>query len=123
MTTSQLASASAPVWLLVLATLIGSGGVTAIITAIIPRIHAPRRWISAAIAADPTIKKLELEIFRQTLFMPTTDRAQHEHQLEAGREYLRLGGNGAGHVRAQQLEDDYAKRLDTDNWIYTGEGK
>jgi len=43
---------------------------------------------------------------------------QHEHQLDAGKAYTELGGNGPGHVRCQQLEDDYRHRLDTDDWNY-----
>lgn len=64
------------------------------------------------------IRRLELEIYRQSLFLPTTSRMQHEHQLDAGKAYTELGGNGPGHVRCQQLEDDYRHRLDTDDWNY-----
>lgn len=44
---------------------------------------------------------------------------QHEHQLDAaGKAYVERGGNGAGHARYQQLNDDYRYRLKTDEWDY-----
>ena len=45
-------------------------------------------------------------------------RMQHEHQLDAGKAYTEHGGNGAGHVRYQQLADDYRQRLNSDDWNY-----
>lgn len=74
--------------------------------------------LEQAIAASPTIRRLELEIQRQALFQPTLSRIQHEHQLDAGRAYTRLVGNGPGHVRYEQLFDDYRRRLETDDWTY-----
>ncbi|WP_239659210.1 hypothetical protein [Alloscardovia omnicolens] len=72
-----------------------------------------------AIAESATIRRLELEIYRQSLFLPTTSRMQHEHQLDAaGKAYVERGGNGAGHARYQQLNDDYRYRLKTDEWDY-----
>ena len=50
------------------------------------------------IEQSPTIKRLELEVYRQTLFQTTGTRSQHECQLDAGLEYTRLGGNGPGHI-------------------------
>lgn len=97
--------------------IIGSGAFTACVSWLIRRLDA-RRDIEASIAESPTIRRLELEIYRQTLFLPTLDRTQHEHQLEVGRQYVSLGGNGCGHVRVAQLEDDYRRRLETDDWTY-----
>ena len=64
------------------------------------------------------MRRLELEIYRQSLFLPTTSRMQHEHQLDAGKAYVERGGNGAGHARYQQLNDDYRQRLKADDWNY-----
>ena len=50
--------------------------------------------LEKTLESSPIIKRLELEIYRQTLFLPTMSRMQHETQLNAGREYMRLGGNG-----------------------------
>ena len=77
-----------------------------------------RKDLEQAIETSPTIQRLELEIYRQSLFLPTMSRMQHEHQLDAGKAYTKHGGNGAGHVRYQQLADDYRRRLETDNWNY-----
>lgn len=71
-----------------------------------------------AIAESATIRRLKLEIYRQSLFLPTTSRMQHEHQLDAGKAYVKRGGNGAGHARYQQLNDDYRYRLTADDWDY-----
>ena len=30
-----------------------------------------------------------------------------------------MGGNGTGHIRLEQLEDDYRRRLEADDWDYT----
>ena len=43
---------------------------------------------------------------------------QHEHQLDAGKAYTEHGSNGAGHVRYQQLADDYQQRLNSNDWNY-----
>lgn len=75
--------------------------------------------LEKTLESSPNIKRLELEIYRQTLFLPTHSRMQHENQLDAGREYMRLGGNGPGHIRCQQLADEYKQRLETDDWDYS----
>lgn len=56
---------------------------------------------------------------RQVLMQDTHDRLSHEHQLEAGREYLAAGGNGIGHARYEQLLADYKWRLAHSDWDYT----
>lgn len=56
---------------------------------------------------------------RQALMQDPHDRLSHEHQLEAGREYLGAGGNGIGHARYEQLLADYKWRLAHSDWDYT----
>jgi hypothetical protein len=56
---------------------------------------------------------------RQALMQDPHDRLSHEHQLEAGREYLGAGGNGIGHTRYEQLLADYKWRLAHSDWDYT----
>lgn len=101
------------------AAILGSGTVSTITSWLIGRAdRRDLRSLEKSIANSKTIRHIELELYRQTLFLPTLNRTEHEHQLEAGREYLRLGGNGAGHARYDQLKDDYRHRLETDNWSY-----
>lgn len=101
----------------ILVAVLGSGALTTLTSWLLHR--ADRRDdLEKALRDSPTIRRIELELFRQTLFLPTTDRAAHEHQLEAGREYLALGGNGSGHARFEQLEADYKDRLSEDDWDY-----
>ncbi len=103
--------------ILLLSAVISSGAVTTLVTWLLRRIDQ-RRDMERAIAESATIRRLELEIYRQSLFLPTTSRMQHEHQLDAGKAYVERGGNGAGHARYQQLNDDYRQRLKTDDWNY-----
>ncbi|NMM93493.1 hypothetical protein [Bifidobacterium oedipodis] len=103
--------------ILIVCAVIGSGAVTSLVSWLLRRLDQ-RRDMERAIADSPTIRRLELEIYRQSLFQSTTNRMQHEHQLDAGREYTRLGGNGPGRIRLRQLEDDYRQRLDTNHWNY-----
>jgi len=103
--------------IVILCAIIGSGALTAITTWILRRIDQHYN-LEQAIAGSATIRQLELEIYRQSLFQPTTSRMQHEHQLDAGREYTRLGGNGPGRVRHRQLIDEYRRRLDSNDWTY-----
>lgn len=74
--------------------------------------------VEQAIENSPTIREIQLELDRQTLFAEPRSRAEHEHQLDVGEAYLRLGGNGAGHLRLEQLQQDYEHRLETNNWTY-----
>lgn len=39
--------------------------------------------------------------------------------VTAGEEYLKLGGNGGGHIRLTQLQEEYALRLQSNDWDYT----
>lgn len=74
--------------------------------------------IEQAIDASPTIREIQLELDRQTLFAEPKSKAEHEHQLDVGEAYLKLGGNGAGHIRLDQLREDYERRLKDDDWDY-----
>lgn len=56
---------------------------------------------------------------RQAMMVEPHDRIEHEHQLDAGREYLASGGNGIGHMRYDQLEACYQWRLAHGDWDYT----
>lgn len=76
--------------------------------------------VEKAIEESPTIREIQLELDRQTLFAEPHSRAEQEHQLDVGEAYLKLGGNGAGHVRLEQLKDDYERRLSSDDWVYKG---
>lgn len=96
---------------------IGSGAVTSLTSWLLRRIDR-HRDLEHVIESSPTIRRLELEIYRQSLFQSTGSRGQHECQLDAGRQYTRLGGNGPGHIRYRQLAEDYRRRLDADDWIY-----
>lgn len=69
---------------------------------------------------DEEMRANRLVSLRQCLFVHPRDRNAHESALESGREYVRLGGNGSGHIRLEQLEDDYRRRLEADDWDYSG---
>lgn len=56
---------------------------------------------------------------RQAMMQDPHDRLTHEHQLDAGREYLASGGNGIGHTRYEQLLADYEWRMAHSDWDYT----
>ena len=103
--------------ILIVCTILGSGTLTTLVTWLLRRIDQ-RKDTEQAIADSATIRRLELEIYRQSLFLPTTSRMQHEHQLDAGKAYVEHGGNGAGHARYQHLNDDYRRRLAADDWNY-----
>lgn len=68
---------------------------------------------------DEEMRQNRLVSLRQCLFAHPRDRNAHESALESGREYVRLGGNGSGHIRLEQLEDDYRRRLETGDWDYS----
>ena len=104
----------------ILVAILGSGALTTLTSWLLHR--ADRRDdLERALAESPTIRRLELELYRQTLFLDTTNRAEHEHQLEVGAEYLALGGNGAGHARFTLLEEDYKRRLAANDWNYSSQ--
>lgn len=56
---------------------------------------------------------------RQAMMEDPHDRLNHEHQIEAGKEYLASGGNGIGHARYSQLLADYEWRMAHSDWDYT----
>jgi uncharacterized membrane-anchored protein YhcB (DUF1043 family) len=64
------------------------------------------------------VSDIHLSILRSQLFAQTTSREHEEAQLEAGKLYLSKGGNGSGHIRYQQLCEDYQRRLNDDDWVY-----
>lgn len=64
---------------------------------------------------DEEMRQNRLVSLRQCLFAHPRDRNAHESALESGREYIAMGGNGTGHIRLEQLEDDYRRRLETED--------
>lgn len=65
------------------------------------------------------IREVKLIVLRQCLFARPRDRNAHESMLQSGEEYLKLGGNGVGHIRLSQLQEEYALRLQTNDWDYS----
>lgn len=65
------------------------------------------------------LKSIKLIVLRQCLFASPHDRNAHESALEYGKEYIDEGGNGPGHIRYNQLSDDYRRRLEADDWDYS----
>lgn len=105
-------------------TLLGGGILVPVVQHMLKRQdQSARRMMEDAIGDSPTIRRLELEIYRQTLFRDPSSRVEAEHQLDVGRQYLELGGNGAGHLRLEQLEAAYSRRLKTGDWDYTRQPK
>lgn len=105
-------------------TLLGGGILVPVVKHLLKRQdRSARRMMEDAIGDSPTIRRLELEIYRQTLFHDPSSRIEAEHQLDIGRQYIRLGGNGAGHLRLEQLEATYSRRLKTGDWDYTCQPK
>ena len=70
--------------ILIVCAVIGSGAITSLVSWLLRKLDQ-RRDLERAIEASPTIRRLELEIYRQSLFLPTMSRMQHEHQLDAGK--------------------------------------
>lgn len=70
-------------------------------------------------AQDEQLSAIRLIVLRQCLFSRPHDRTAHESALEYGAEYVRLGGNGPGHIRYEQLSEDYRRRLKSNDWDYT----
>lgn len=65
------------------------------------------------------IREVKLIVLRQCLFARPRDRNAHESVLQSGEEYLKLGGNGVGHIRLTQLQEEYALRLQSGDWDYS----
>lgn len=70
-------------------------------------------------ALDRSTTEIMLINLRQCIFANPHDRNAEESILQSGEEYLRLGGNGVGHIRLNQVREDYAKRLEYNDWDYT----
>lgn len=103
----------------VVAAVIGSGAAQTAVSWALGRAGGREQdRVEQAIEHSPTIREIQLELDRQTLFAEPKSRAEHEHQLDVGAAYIRLGGNGAGHLRLEQLQQDYERRLQTDDWTY-----
>lgn len=103
----------------VAAAVIGSGAAQTAVSWALGRADGKEQErVEQAIESSPTIREIQLELDRQTLFAEPRSRAEHEHQLDVGETYLKLGGNGAGHLRLEQLQQDYEHRLQTDDWTY-----
>lgn len=131
-------SETIPVWLAALSTIIGSGVGTTIVSWLLQRVDRSDRLLTKddldkALSDSQVIReiqsklgndyaslhRIELNSLRAELFAHTTSRTQHERQLEAGAEYLKLGGNGLGHARLDWLTHDYEQRLADCDWDYT----
>lgn len=137
--------ASPEFWTALIVASVGSGGVMAWILRRIDRhldrhdMTITRDELDRALASSPVIVSLEakldrdfarldeadrdrrairLDVLRIEMFAHTSTRTQHERQLEAGKEYLALGGNGLGHARYDALKQDYVRRETTDDWEY-----
>ncbi|RSX51331.1 hypothetical protein [Bifidobacterium samirii] len=67
---------------------------------------------------DRELRAARLDLLRVELFAHTNNRTQHERQLEAGKEYLDMGGNGYGHARYDALRQDYLRREADCDWLY-----
>ncbi|RSX52639.1 hypothetical protein [Bifidobacterium callimiconis] len=137
--------ASPEFWSAFLVASVGSGGVLAWILRRIDRhldrhdMTITRDELDRALAESPVILALEskldrdytrldeserdrrairLDVLRIEMFAHTNTRTQHERQLEAGKEYLALGGNGLGHARYDALKADYVRRETECDWEY-----
>lgn len=110
-------ASTATVIVTLVSSVVGSSALASFVQWLLGRLDK-RNGLEKAIADSPTIKSIELELYRQTLFAKPKSRAEHEHQLDVGDAYLKLGGNGAGHARLDQLKADYQRRLTADDWAY-----
>lgn len=65
-------------------------------------------------------RRVQLVELRETMMHDPISKLGHEHQLLAGEEYLKSGGNGVGRIRYEQLKAEYEERSQHRDWIYTG---
>ncbi|KFI92418.1 hypothetical protein BISA_0818 [Bifidobacterium saguini DSM 23967] len=133
-----------PVWVVIVTAVIGSGATGTITAWVLERVSKrdmtiTRDELDAALADSSTIRDLQskldrdyerlesserdrrelrLDVLRLELFNHTGSRTQHERQLEAGKEYIDLGGNGYGHARYEALKHDYVRRENASDWTY-----
>lgn len=68
-----------------------------------------------------TVDDMQLADWRAELFLDPRSREHHEHLLDVGDEYIKAGGNGSGHVRLNQLTENYDYRLEHNDWDYRPE--
>lgn len=67
------------------------------------------------------IQKTQLR--NELLFQRPHSKDQHMQMINDGHKYVdEYNGNGAGHVRLKQLEDDFYERSQVNDWDYTGKG-
>lgn len=109
---------------------LGSGTAGSVTSWVLSRIDRHRDMLTrsdldAALEASPVlhalgdrVHDLELDQLRDRLMVDATNRQQQERQLEDGKRYLELGGNGTGHARLDVITDDYERRLRDDDWDY-----
>lgn len=62
-------------------------------------------------AINENINQMNLNMQRNQLFQEPKSKEDHERLLDVGIDYSAHGGNGAGHLRISQLQEDYARRL------------
>ncbi|MFT8592418.1 MAG: hypothetical protein ABF747_02235 [Bifidobacterium sp.] len=67
-------------------------------------------------ALDEQMRDIKLIVLRQCLFARPRDQNAFTSALESGEEYLRMGGNGVGHIRLDQLKREYEIRDRLDDW-------
>ena len=68
--------------------------------------------------SDESLKDLKLTVLRNILFQEPHDQNSMEAQIQAGQSYLEAGGNGVGHVRLTQLQDEYRWRIEHGEWRF-----
>lgn len=73
--------------------------------------------------ADANFRDLKLTVLRFMLFQDPHDQNSMEAQIQAGQSYITAGGNGVGHIRLTQLQDEYRWRMEHDDWRFPLDGK
>lgn len=64
------------------------------------------------------ILSMRLMVMRNELCKEPKSKEFAGHQIDLGHEYLRLGGNGSGHIRLAVLEENFRKREERNDWTY-----
>lgn len=81
--------------------------------------NALRDVKSSLTSVKNSLSEFNLQLLRGQLFMNPQSRAEHEELLNVGEQYMRAGGNGAGHARYMWLQERYKKRSDLNDWDYS----